>query len=152
MENLDIRDMKEEDLNRIYEIEKSCFSDYWSKDLILSSFRQNYNFIKVLTFNELIVAYINFNIIGEDAELMSIAVLEEYRNRRYASRLMEAMFKICEENKVEKIFLELRESNLLAYKLYREHGFVNMGIRREYYTNPVENAVLMYKQLTDCAG
>ena len=89
---------------------------------------------------------------GEDAELMSIAVLEEYRNRRYASRLMEVMFKICEENKVEKIFLELRESNLLAYKLYREHGFVNMGIRREYYTNPVENAVLMYKQLTDCAG
>jgi len=83
---------------------------------------------------------------------MSIAVLGEYRNRRYASRLMEVMFKMCEENKVEKIFLELRESNLLAYKLYREHGFVNMGLRKEYYTNPVENAVLMYKQLTDCAG
>ena len=152
MENLDIRDMKEEDLDRIYEIEKSCFSDYWSKGLILSSFRQKYNFMKVLTFNELIVAYINFSIIGEDAELMSIAVLEEYRNRRYASRLVEEMFNVCEAKKVEKIFLELRESNLLAYKLYREHGFVTMGTKKDYYTNPIENAVLMYKQLTRCAG
>ena len=57
-----------------------------------------------------------------------------------------------ERAKVKKIFLELRESNLLAYKLYREHGFVTMGLRKAYYTNPVENAVLMYKQLTDCAG
>ena len=152
MENLDIRDMKEEDIDRIYEIEKSCFTDYWSKALILNSFRLDYNFIKVLTVNEQIVAYITFSIVREESELLSIAVLEEYRNKRLASRLLEEMFRVCEENKVEEIFLEVRESNLSAYRLYREHGFVNIGMRKDYYTDPVENAVLMNKKLDGCVG
>ena len=118
----------------------------------MNSFRLDYNFIKVLTVNEQIVAYITFSIVREESELLSIAVLEEYRNRRLASRLLEEMFRVCEENKVEEIFLEVRESNLSAYRLYREHGFVHIGMRKDYYTDPVENAVLMNKKLDGCVG
>lgn len=135
--------MKDDLLDIILNIEKECFSDAWSKDNI--ELMLNSNFDKVLTIDK--SAYINYRIMYEEAELMRIAVLKNSRNKSYASTLM---FNMIEDLKVENIkrcLLEVRASNKAAISLYEKYDFKIIGKRKEYYTNPIEDAFIMQLEI-----
>jgi [ribosomal protein S18]-alanine N-acetyltransferase len=79
----------------------------------------------------------------ECAELGNIAVLPEYQGRGVARSLLDATLKACRRKRAEVLFLEVRASNSRAVELYEHYGFNRIGIRRAYYTQPVEDAMIM---------
>ena len=83
----------------------------------------------------------------DEAEILEVAVSEDLRKNGIASELMDEVFVWCGKNGTAQIFLEVRESNFPAMAYYKKFGFVEDGVRKNYYRDPVENAVLMSKKL-----
>lgn len=135
--------MKDDLLDIILNIEKECFSDAWSKDNI--ELMLNSDFDKILTVDK--SAYINYRIMYEEAELMRIAVLKNSRNKSYASTLMFKMIEDLKAENIERCLLEVRASNKAAISLYEKYDFKIIGKRKEYYTNPIEDAFIMQLEI-----
>ena len=83
----------------------------------------------------------------EEGEVMNIAIAPEKRGEGLSKLLFEALLEKAKEQQVEILRLEVRQSNLPATGLYKRYGFQEYGIRKGYYTNPREDAVLMEKNL-----
>jgi ribosomal-protein-alanine N-acetyltransferase len=79
---------------------------------------------------------------ADEGEVLKIGVLKEYRGRRLAGHLLEAAYEYWKARKVTSVFLEVRESNHSARKLYASKGFTEAGIRKNYYHDPTEHAVI----------
>lgn len=90
------------------------------------------------------VGFICGQSVSDECELYRIAVLPEYRHQCIATQLMEYFINKCKSNGIKRIFLEVRCDNEPAKKLYEKHGFSEVGRRRNYYTEPVCDA-LIYK-------
>ena len=80
-----------------------------------------------------------------EGEIYRIATKNEYRKRGIAYRLLDFALKTARGAGLESVFLEVRESNVAARNLYRAYGFSEIGVRKNYYKEPTENAVLMMK-------
>lgn len=83
----------------------------------------------------------------ETADLYNIAVKEEYRRKGIARKLLSECLRQCQGMGVNGIFLEVRESNIPALNFYDKMGFIKIGKRKGYYSNPSEDAVIMKKTL-----
>ncbi|MBE6152138.1 MAG: ribosomal-protein-alanine N-acetyltransferase [Firmicutes bacterium] len=81
--------------------------------------------------NDLIIGYLSYSIIYDKAEINNIYVLKEYRNKGYASKLLEYLIDVCKV--CENITLEVRKDNINAIKLYKKYGFKEVAIREKYY-------------------
>lgn len=79
----------------------------------------------------------------DEAEIIEVAVAENLRRSGIASELMSELFEWCKKNGIARILLEVRESNFPARSYYKKFGFAEDGRRRNYYRDPVEDAVLM---------
>ncbi len=90
-----------------------------------------------------ILAYAVLWCILDQAELANIAVRSEYRGQGYASRLLERVLQIARDREVETIYLEVRASNARALELYERFGFSQVGVRKNYYDKPTEDALVM---------
>lgn len=139
------RPMKPEDLGGIIEIEKTCFTaDAWSEDdFIYRMNASDWRFINLTLEDEgRVAAYITATVVADEMNIDSVAVAPEYRRKGYASALIDLAIK---EAKAAVVMLEVRESNTAAISLYQSLGFEKVGLRKNYYERPVENAVLMTK-------
>jgi ribosomal-protein-alanine N-acetyltransferase len=96
---------------------------------------------------EMIAGFLILSTVLDEAEILEVAVPENLRRSGIASELMDEVFGWCQKNGTGQIFLEVRESNFPARAYYKKYGFVENGLRKNYYRNPVENAVLMSKEL-----
>lgn len=79
----------------------------------------------------------------DTAEITNIAVLKEYRNKKVGFKLVNQMISDLIDLDISEIFLEVRENNIGAISLYKKAGFKIIGKREKYYTNPIENALIM---------
>ncbi|MBE5988362.1 ribosomal-protein-alanine N-acetyltransferase [Lacrimispora xylanisolvens] len=138
-----IREMTPEDVLGVLEIEMQCFSDPWSFDMINKGLESSLDTWLVLWEEGAAAGYCVFRTIADECELLRIAVLPELRGRGLSKKLMDQMVFYSRQKEVKSIFLEVRESNDRARNLYKSYGFVEEGIRKHYYSNPSENAVLM---------
>ena len=139
------RPMKPEDLGGIIEIEKTCFTaDAWSEDdFIYRMNASDWHFINLTLEDEgRVAAYITATVVADEMNIDSVAVAPDYRRKGYASALIDLAIK---EVKAAVVMLEVRESNTAAISLYQSLGFEKVGLRKNYYERPVENAVLMTK-------
>lgn len=84
-----------------------------------------------------------------ELEIYNLAVREEFRREKVASRLMNRLLKLRKLKTIEKIHLEVRESNRTAQKFYHRQSFKIIGVRRNFYNNPSENAILMSRSLIE---
>jgi ribosomal-protein-alanine acetyltransferase len=84
-----------------------------------------------------------------EAEIYNIAVSREHRRGKIASRLIDRLIEKANKYRVEKLYLEVRESNLTARKFYADNLFKIVGKRKNFYTNPCENAILMCRELSE---
>ena len=143
-----IRQARHEDMPEIMAIERSCFSVPWSEAGMLSELEGKYGLITVCTIDGIVAGFSVFHRFGNEGELFNIAVSEEFRRRGIAKRLMERLFEDAKKFDVERIFLEVRKSNVAARELYRSCGFFVCGERKNYYDAPREDAVLMDAEVT----
>lgn len=132
--------------NTYFDILEKNFTDVFTTnrvkyDLENNVFTRYYIYIK----DENIVAFINYQIMYEKAELIQISVLDSYQNQKIASKLLEYMFDDLKDNNVESITLEVKVTNDKAVHLYKKYGFKEIGIRKGYYKGI--DAILMEKNL-----
>ena len=93
------------------------------------------------------VAFLAARVAADQAEILNVAVLPDFRRKGIASALLAASFERFRRSGVSRVFLELRESNSSARALYQRHGFVLSGRRKSYYQHPAEDALCMHSDL-----
>lgn len=120
------------------EIHQACFEKSWSKDDIISYLRRPNCY--ALWYENM--AFVLFEIVGDQTEIKTIAVLEKYRRNHLAGHLCQEVLDVSREFKVKKIFLEVSEKNVPAQGLYSSLGFKEYNRRKDYYSKG-EDAVLM---------
>lgn len=141
-----IRKMESRDLEQVAELEKVCFSEAWSWKLLEVGIHSPYDVYYVFEQDEKILGYCNLRVLAGEGEIQRIAVLPSFRRLGVARKLMDAMADFAAENKVSAVSLEVRESNRPARNLYESYGFAAEAVRKGYYRNPSEDAVIMWKR------
>ena len=144
---MNICKLGEEHLDALFALEERCFSAPWSKNSFLGALRSPFTFGFGLFEEEKLVGYAFLFALFEEGEVMNIAIAPEKRGEGLSKLLFEALLEKAKEQQVEILRLEVRQSNLPATGLYKRYGFQEYGIRKGYYTNPREDAVLMEKNL-----
>ena len=142
-----IQRMEVDDLNRIVDLERLCFSSPWSKDDFLYELNENpFGYYVVLKEVDKILAYLGLWMDEERAQITTIGVDPEHRGKGYAKTLMVHMLDVCSSKGVKIYSLEVRVSNQAAISLYQRFGFIQVGLRKAYYQDNHEDAYLMIKE------
>jgi ribosomal-protein-alanine N-acetyltransferase len=147
MSVISFRRMDEADLEKVAGIEREVFSDPWSLNAFRTDLNNEMACPIVAEFEKLVVGYANLYIVAGELQLGNFAIAPGYRNRGVGRKLMDEVMRIGSENRCQSIFLEVRESNEPARALYSAFGFHQTGIRRDYYSNPRESALILVKEL-----
>ncbi len=137
-------------LDEIVEMEQICFPhDPWNRQMFLESAENDCFSIILVKDMQLskVVAYSLIYCAADQADLANIAVLPECRGQKLGRELLEITMEKARDNGVSEVFLEVRESNLVARGLYNASEFVEIGRRKKYYTNPREDAIIMVRRL-----
>lgn len=143
MIDIKIVKMEEKHIPSVAEIEKMCFSMPWSEASLAGELRNPLAKYLVAEYNSQVVGYIGANCILGEVDINNIAVSPEYRRCSIGQRLLESFINECFSEGADLITLEVRESNIPAISLYSKFGFERVGLRKNYYIKPTENAVLM---------
>lgn len=143
----EIRSMGFEDIETVVKIEKENFSVPWDENGFLSfMLREGTIFLTALNDNE-VVGYCGLISAADEADITNVSVSQSMRKKGIGGMLLSELIKEAGESGIKKIFLEVRESNIPAISLYNGFGFKQIGMRKDYYEKPVENALLMLKEL-----
>ena len=142
-----VRELKVEDSAAVAEMEQQIFSDSWSEKSVLETVQQKQSVCFAAEKAGHLLGYLLAYHAADEAEIARIAVQKEARRQGAAGKLMQALEHYCEQHKMEKLLLDVRESNEAARSFYTKNGFVEDGIRQGFYVNPSEDAVLMSRQL-----
>ena len=142
-----VRELKVEDSAAVAEMEQQIFSDSWSEKSVFETVQQKQSVCFAAEKAGHLLGYLLAYHAADEAEIARIAVQKEARRQGAAGKLMQALEHYCEEHKMEKLLLDVRESNEAARSFYTKNGFVEDGIRQGFYVNPSEDAVLMSRQL-----
>ena len=139
---------KPADLDAVFELEAASFSDPWSRasfDELLLNERATFGVIRSAV-NELL-AYGVVLLAADEAELANIAVVPASRGRGLGDALLAWLLQSAAARGARTIFLEVRASNAAARRLYEKQGFSRISVRKAYYRNPTEDAVVMKADL-----
>lgn len=137
--------MEYEDIPVVAEIERNCFSEPWSENSFFSHLSKPYSRSFTVKFLNKPVGYICCDYITDEMYIGTIAVDEKMRRRHIADKLLTMMIDLCKYLGVLLLTLEVRVSNEAAQKLYIKHGFKNLGVRKNFYSKPREDAYIMTK-------
>lgn len=141
-----IRIMKQEDLLQAAALEKICFKDPWSYSILEIGLGRPYDIFFVLEADGIIGGYCNFRTIAGEGEIQRIAVLPTLRGQGFGKKLMETMVLFARKQEVTEVSLEVRASNQTAINLYKSYGFREEAVRKDYYRNPTEDAIIMWNR------
>ena len=137
------------DIGEVARVERSCFADPWSEESFSRLVDSPPAIFLVALFppNEGIVGYIIAFSVGEDAEVLNVAVDPRFRGKGLAGQMLDAVLIQLGARGVCSAFLEVRESNASALSLYASRGFTEIGRRSKYYRRPVEDALVLRKYI-----
>ena len=96
---------------------------------------------------EAVIGFGGIMIVADEAELLNIAVTEKYRGMNVAADLMDLLIHEAKAKACVRMLLEVRQSNEAAQNLYKKKKFTELGVRRNYYDNPAEDAIIMERKL-----
>ena len=149
-EEVTFRKMTVEDIDQVYEIEKSAFTLPWTKESFHYEMTNNDHAYYVLAETEKgIVGYCGMWLILDESHVTNIAILPDERGKKLGERLMKKAIEIAKDQGAVLMTLEARVSNHVAQNLYRKLGFQNGGIRKRYYTDNLEDALVMWVKFDD---
>ena len=140
--------MRAEDIPAVLVLEENILSA-WSRNHLEDELQQptGFQFVVRKEGSEEIQAFLCGRIITDEAEILKLSVAEKARRRGVGSQLLDAVLNYCRAKGVKNCFLELRAANTAARKLYEKRGFFKVGARRDYYADPVEDAILLQLEL-----
>ncbi|MGE5390177.1 MAG: ribosomal protein S18-alanine N-acetyltransferase [Deltaproteobacteria bacterium] len=142
-----IRKMTPMDIDAVMRIEIESFSLPWSKESYLGELKNQFANYLVGDYEGEVIAYGGIWVVFEEGHITNVAVAPEYRNAKVGRALMEELEKIARQKKATRILLEVRPSNMSALALYRGLGYLASGLRKEYYSDNNEDAIIMTKLL-----
>lgn len=139
-----VRRAKIEDAKEIFAIEMECFSVPWSLDSIetelLNEDKKLYYVVEDING---VVGYAGAWLVYDEGQITNIAIRPSARRQGFGAKLTSALIEECFKRGMHEIFLEVRISNLSALSLYRQLGFTVKGMRKNYYSEPKEDAYIM---------
>lgn len=140
--------MSEKDIDQIVRIENEAFTIPWSRESFENELRKNrFANYTVLEDEEGVFGYCGLWIIIDEAHITNIALLPKYRGKKLGEALLRKVMDIAREKGAKTMTLEVRVTNDIAQSLYRKLGFQNGGIRKNYYTDNQEDALVMWVNL-----
>lgn len=139
-----IRKMTEADLPEVCVIENETFSDPWSEKDFRDSLLDDKNGYLVAVIDDKIAGYCGYWGIAGEADIYNVAVKKEYRRRHIGEAMLQTLIQQAELRGITSFTLEVRASNEPAIRLYQSLGFETAGIRKDFYTKPKEDAVIMW--------
>lgn len=143
MAEIEIRVMLEHDIPEILEIERISFATPWSEAAFLHEVRKPYALSKVAILKGFIIGYICANQIFDECHILNIASHPDFRRQGVGTALMEESLTELRGKGCKFFYLEVRASNAGAKRFYERFGFKVVGLRKNYYVSPIEDAALM---------
>lgn len=140
-----IEKMTEPQLDRVCEIEKACFANPWSRQSLEAQLGSDTSLFFTAVEQGEVIGYIGMSAVVDEGYIFNVAAEEKHRRRGVGSALIGELVTYCQKHSFSFLTLEVRPSNQNAVSLYSKFGFIKVGERRDYYSNPRENALLMTK-------
>ena len=130
------------DVDELIELESLCFDYNWSREQFLMGLERGIYKILGTRQNGILSGYIAFSLIADEMEILNLAVHPDFRKQGIAKNLLGKAFDICVEKGIATSFLDVKESNEAAITLYMKFGYTQFGVRKKYYPDTKENALL----------
>lgn len=148
MVNVTLREMELNDLDDIMAIEKDAFTTPWSRNAFKTEITENLLAKYIVAEVEgRVVGYGGIWLILDEGHITNIAVSKDSRGQGIGNYLVMGLIDFCKTSKIYNMTLEVRESNIVAQNLYKKYGFLDCGIRPNYYSDDHENAMIMWKTI-----
>lgn len=138
-----IERMTEAHLDAVAELERECFAHPWSRESLKETLRSGDSLFYIAELDGRVIGYIGMSFVLDEGYIYNVAVEKSSRKKGAGSALIQTLVNYGKKNGFAFITLEVRESNTAARSLYSSFGFIKVGERKNYYSDPVENAVLM---------
>ena len=141
-----ITNLKDNHVSQVAQLEKLCFSDPWSENSVASELKNPLSLWLVAEVDGTVAGYVGSQTVMDETDMMNIAVHPDYRRQGIAIALIEALIDGLKQKGSHCLTLEVRASNENARSLYEKLGFCEVGIRKNYYRNPREDAIILRKE------
>jgi len=138
-----IKKMKYEDLDFIIEIENNAFSNPWTLTMFREEINKQQSYVIKSTKTDLVIGYICGRKILDEYHITNLAVSQEFQRRGLGTRLVKYIIGKMKLRNCREFYLEVRKNNLRALRMYLKIGFMIVGVRKEYYSEPVDDAIIM---------
>lgn len=145
---MNIVPMNEHHVSQIALLERECFADPWSQQSIASELHNPLSVWLVAQQGQTLLGYVGSQTCLDETDMMNIAVFPASRRQGVARALIEALVSALRERGSKQLTLEVRASNGPARQLYESLGFLQVGLRKNYYRNPKEDALILRKEWT----
>ena len=143
-----IVDVEQRHIPQLVALEKACFSTPWTAEQLRGQFRDDlHEFIAAEAPDGTVLGYVGMTYVIDEGYISNVAVSPEYRRQGIGDRLIEQLVARANGLQLAFITLEVRRSNIPAIELYQKQGFSTVGMRKNYYDMPREDAILMTKYL-----
>ena len=142
-----ITNMTSEHVSQVAELEKLCFgTEAWSEKSVTSELPNQLSLWLVALDGERVSGYVGSQSVLGESDMMNVAVHPDYRRQGIAEKLCLALVEALKEKGNHCLTLEVRASNETAKALYEKLGFFQVGLRKNYYRNPREDACILRKE------
>jgi len=146
-----IESLSVNDLDAVLEIETQSFTSPWTREMYLAELENvGVSFCKLARDEQgVVVGFCSFWRVVDELHINNLAVLPAYRRRGIGTSLLVSVLREGARLGARRATLEVRRSNEVARRLYEMLGFSTAGVRRAYYTNPVEDALVLWRERLD---
>jgi len=142
------RYMREEDIDQVLAVEHASFTVPWSREAFYNELHNNkFAVYIVLEEDNKIIGYSGTWVVIDEAHVTNVAILPGYRGRQLGETMLRKLMSVAREMGAKSMTLEVRVTNHVAQSLYRKLGFQNGGIRKNYYSDNQEDALVMWVNL-----
>lgn len=136
--------MSGDHLDEVAALERACFPDPWSRDMLKEELENDLAaFLVALDEKEAVAGYAGLQVVLDEGYILNVAVRPDCRRRGVAGRLLQVFLDFAKGNRLAFLSLEVRASNYEAIALYGSRGFRSAGRRKNYYEHPREDALIM---------
>jgi [ribosomal protein S18]-alanine N-acetyltransferase len=145
MNNIEIIPFNKNHVNEVLYISNLSFLTPWTIESIEKELENKLARYVVAIKDNLVIGYGGIWLILDEGHITNIAVHPEYRGVGAGDMIVEALVELCKLEGIYSMTLEVRKSNLVAQSLYKKHGFIEEGVRKNYYSDSHEDAVIMWR-------
>lgn len=143
---IEVRAMQKKDIDSVHQIECLSFRTPWSRWSLASELKNEVAHYRVLTVDDTVVAFCGMWVMFDEAHITNIAVHPDFRGRGLGKKLMLETMRAAISFGASSMTLEVRQSNVVAQRMYAEFGFEKQGQRRGYYSDTGEDALLLWNR------